>query len=181
MCATRNGAEALRSPVPSPICVRLKCAVILCYEPSLALHLRGASPSAMSSNQNRASRCVFGNKTKLSHNLSCPRLVLLSPFHLLELPSVLAALFPSPSSFLSLSPHILWFSLEQRLRTIVLFLVDWPLVDFSFLCFVFFFCFFPPKLLACSGFTRRWSFEGFASPSRIGERTVLERLRMLLP
>jgi hypothetical protein len=107
ICATRNGAEALRSPVPSPICVRLKCAVILCYEPSLALHLRGASPSAMSSNQNRASRCVFGNKTKLSHNLSCPRLVLLSPFHLLELPSVLAALFPSPSSFLSLSPHIL--------------------------------------------------------------------------
>jgi hypothetical protein len=82
ICATRNGAEDLRSPVQSPIFVRLKCAVFLCYEPSLALHLRGASPSAMSSNQNRASRCVFGNKTKLSHNLSCPRLVLLSPFHL---------------------------------------------------------------------------------------------------
>ncbi len=90
--------KLLRSPVPSTICVRLQCAVVLCYEPSLALHLRGASPSAMSNNQNRASRCVFGNKTKLSHNLSCPRLVLLSLFHLLELPSVLVALFPSPSS-----------------------------------------------------------------------------------
>jgi hypothetical protein len=102
--------KALCSPVPSPICVRLKCAVVLCYEPSLALHLRGASsPSAMSNNQNRASRCVFGNKTKLSHNLSwsspCFAFSFSSPG---ASKSVLAALFSFPFllSFSSLSPYI---------------------------------------------------------------------------
>jgi hypothetical protein len=49
--------------------------------------------------------------------------------------------FPSPSSFPSPLCLLifLWFSLEQRLRTIVLFLVDWHTGRFFFSFCVFFF------------------------------------------